>query len=268
MSIDYLQRPHNLPRLAYRKFDGDADLPTVLFLPGFKSDMEGSKAIYLEEQCKARGQSFIRFDYSGHGVSDGDFAEGTIGSWLDDALAIIDELADGSVILVGSSMGGWVSLLAAHERPERVAGLIGIAAAPDFTKDMQAARLSDQQMQEIEEQGYTELPNDYSDEPYIITKALIEDGNQRCLLDTEMPLQMPVRLVQGMKDADVEWQKAHRIKNAITDENKDVEVILVEEGDHRLSEPDQLELIDNQVEAINDVYKRGLPRPKANGPNF
>lgn len=266
MSIDYLQRSNNLPRLAYRKFTGDTKLPTVLFLPGFKSDMEGSKALYLEEQCKTRGQSFVRFDYSGHGVSDGEFAEGTIGSWLEDTLAIIDAVVDGPVILVGSSMGGWVSLLAAHERAERVAGLVGIAAAPDFTKDMQAARLSDQQMEEIAQQGYTELPNDYSDEPYIITKALIEDGNQRCLLDTEMPLMMPVRLVQGMKDEDVEWQKAHRIKNAITDRNTDVEVMLVEDGDHRLSEPDQLELIDRQVTEINDIHSGNAPQKKAGQP--
>ena len=253
MSIAYLQRNENAPKIAYKKTEPAEgnEMPTVVFMTGFKSDMEGGKAQYLEQQCKNRGQGYIRFDYSGHGVSGGKFEDGTIGSWMSDALDVIDTLTEGPVILVGSSMGGWISLLTALERPEKVAGVVGIAAAPDFTDDMAyGERLNAAQKTELETQGYTELPNDYSDEPYIITKALVEDGNKRKLLDKEINITVPVRLVQGMKDADVEWQKAHRIKNAITSSNNDVKVILVEDGDHRMSRDEDMALIDAQVREI------------------
>lgn len=216
---------------------GGAALPTVIFMGGYRSDMEGTKALFLQAQCAARGQDFVRFDYGGHGVSGGAFADGTIGSWTDDALAVIDHLTDGKVILVGSSMGGWISLLCALKRPDRVAGLIGLAAAPDFTREV-IERLSDDHKRQLTEKGYFEEPNDYSDEPYIFTQKLLDDGHARCLLDKPINLTIPVRLIQGMRDTDVEWQKAHRIKNAITGD--DVEVILLETADHRLSRDEDL----------------------------
>lgn len=230
--------------------DEGVSCPVVMFLPGFRSDMEGTKALYLEEQCRKRGQGFIRFDYSGHGVSGGRFEEGTIGCWKEDALAVLDFLAGGRpVVLVGSSMGGWISLLIARERPEQLTGLIGLAAAPDFTREIEAA-LSESQKQEMMEQGFISVPNDYSDEPYIFTAALIEDGRRNFFLgydDYSFPF--PLRLIQGMKDTDVEWQTAYRIKNAAPE--SDVEVLLVEEGDHRLSRPEDLVLIDEQVKALS-----------------
>lgn len=253
MSIEYLDRD-DLPRLAYRKTKASEEgrnLPTVMFCGGFKSDMEGTKAAYFEKQCQDRGQAYIRFDYSGHGSSEGKFEEGTIGSWTADALAIFDELIDGPVLLVGSSMGGWISLLLALERSDRVAGLIGLAAAPDFSREMHDQRFSDQMREKLQSDGFIYLPNDYG-EPYTITKELIEDGEKHCLLDGVIDLKMPIRLIQGMKDADVEWQTTHRIKNAIIPVNDDVEVILIEEGDHRLSSPEQLELIDRQINNLCD----------------
>ena len=255
MSISYLKRGDDFPEIAYQKSSGTADLPTVVFLCGFKSDMGGTKAVYLEKMCGARGQGFMRFDYSGHGASGGKFEDGTIGSWLSDTLAVIDELTEGPLMLVGSSMGGWLALLAAHERGERVAGLLGIASAPDFTREMESRRLKPAQVQELHEAGFVKVASSYGDEPYIITKKLVEDGNRHCLLDTDMKLKMPIRLVHGMKDDDVEWQIAHRIKNAVCDDNRNVEVLLIEDGDHRLSKPHELELLDKQVQDLNELYQ-------------
>jgi pimeloyl-ACP methyl ester carboxylesterase len=242
---DYLERP-DLPRLAYALVSAatpDAKVPTVVFLGGFRSDMTGTKATFLEQQCRARGQGYIRFDYSGHGASGGDFAALSLSAWKNDAQTIIDKLTKGPVILVGSSMGGWIALLLALEKPEKVAGLVGIAAAADFTRDMQKA-LSDEQKKQLIDNGYIDVPSDYSPEPYRISKALLEDGDRLCILDRDNVLATPVRLVQGMKDSDVPWQTAFRIRNAIAG---DVEVILIESGDHRLSRPEDLDLIDRQV---------------------
>ncbi len=240
----------NKPDLAYIKTEGQA--PTVIFLPGYKSDMEGTKATYLESRCKDKGQGFLRFDYAGHGVSGGDFKDGTIGSWTQDALDMIDSVTDGDLILIGSSMGGWIALLAALKRPERVKGLIGIAAAPDFTEGLYTREFNDEQRQTIDEQGFIEIPNEYSDEPYIFTKALIEDGRDHLLLEKGIDLCIPVRLIQGMKDADVEWQTAHRIKNAIeeTAAQPDCDVLLIEDGDHRLSRPQDLDMIEKKLEEL------------------
>ena len=252
MSINYLSRA-GLPRLAYRKTDAapaggqqEQALPTVMFCGGFRSDMEGTKAQFLEERCKARGQAYIRFDYSGHGASEGDFEDGTIGSWKDDTLAVLDALTQGPVILVGSSMGGWISLLAALARPERVCGLVGIAAAPDFTREIYHEQFDDAMRAQLAAQGYVDVPSEYSETPYRITRALIEDGENHCLLDREIALDIPVRLLQGMNDSDVPWQKAYRIKNALTSEDRGA-VLLIESGDHRLSRPEDLELLDQQT---------------------
>lgn len=235
--------------LAYIKAEGES--PTVIFLAGYRSDMEGTKAVYLEEQCRMRGQGFIRFDYEGHGHSGGDFAKGTLSLWTEDTLDVIDHLTQGPLVLVGSSMGGWISLLCAIQRPERVGALIGLAAAPDFTLEIEA-RLTNEHRQSLKDQGYFEEPNDYSDEPYMFTRALLEDGRKNCLLGGSINLDIPVRLIQGMWDTDVEWQKAYRIKNAITGGN--TEVFLVEEGDHRLSRPEDLRLIDRTVVELSSGF--------------
>ncbi len=239
------------PDLAYIRSEG-ADgnpLPTVLFCTGFRSDMTGIKAVYLERQCRLRGQAFVRFDYSGHGQSGGRFEDGTIGQWTRDALDVLDRLTDGRVIVVGSSMGGWIALNMALVRKDRVAGLVGVAAAPDFTRAMREA-LTPAQGETLRADGILRVPNHYSDEPYVITAALLEDGERHCLLDGTIDLDIPVRLVQGMADRDVPWQTAHRIRNAMAHPER-TDVLLVEHGDHRLSQPENLALIDAQVAALS-----------------
>jgi pimeloyl-ACP methyl ester carboxylesterase len=231
--------------LAYVHHAGNA--PTLVFLGGYKSDMEGTKAIFLEELAQKHGYGFLRFDYGGHGLSGGDFKAGTIGSWGEDALFMIDNIVQGDAILAGSSMGGWIALLCAFKRPERVRGLIGIAAAPDFTTWIEN-QLTEGQKQDLDQKGYFEEPNDYSDEPYIFTKKLLQDGRTHALLDKSLALSIPVRLVQGKKDADVPWETAEKIKKALQRGQKegqspDISLLYVEEGDHRLSRPQDLELL-------------------------
>lgn len=229
-----------LAHLAYNKLEGKS--PTAVFLHGFRSDMEGTKALYLEDICKEIGQSFIRFDCSGHGKSGGDFKDGTIGQWKNDALKIIDELTDGPVILVGSSMGGWLALLVALERKEKIKAIIGIAAAPDFTEDLMWKALNPKQQKQVIEEGVTLIPNCYDDqEPYPITKNLIEEGRNHLLLQKSINLSCPVRLIQGMKDEDVPYQTANRIAEELVSD--DVEISFVEDGDHRMSSPENLELL-------------------------
>lgn len=252
MAIQYLERSEK-PRLAYHSTpagQGGENLPTVMFLGGFRSDMEGTKALYLEARCRDRGQAYIRFDYSGHGVSEGRFEDGTIGLWKDDALTVFDGLTREPVILVGSSMGGWIALLIALARPARVAGVVGIAAAPDFTREIFDG-FNEEQKEILRAQGHVDLPSAYSETPYRITRALIEDGEQHCLLDRENRFAQPLRLIQGMKDDDVPWQKPFRLKQ--TAPESDIEVLLVESGDHRLSRPEDLELIDAQVMALSGL---------------
>lgn len=240
--------------IAYHKISGDKSgsvQPGVVFLGGFMSDMTGSKAQALEEHCRARGLGFVRFDYLGHGQSSGDFAEGTIGRWAEDAVAVLDELTEGPQILVGSSMGGWIMLLTALARPERIAGLIGIAAAPDFTEDLMWAGFTEEQRQQVLNKGRFEQPSEYGDDPYIITKALIEDGREHLLLRAPLPIRCPVRLLQGMRDDDVPWKTALRITEVL--ESEDVEVTLVKKGDHRLSEPEDLERL---MRVLDDMVKK------------
>ena len=184
MSVSYFSENRDI-RLAYVRTAPSGEgcsLPAVMFLGGFKSDMMGTKAIYLEEQCAARGQEFIRFDYTGHGLSGGEFVDGTIGSWKRDAQDILDHVVTArEVVLVGSSMGGWVSLRLVIENPARVKGVIGIAAAPDFTKDIEA-RMGQAERDMVQDIGRLEVPNDYSDEPYIFTQDLLEDGRVQSVL--------------------------------------------------------------------------------------
>lgn len=240
-----LDRP-NGDYVAYHKTEGTS--PTVIFCGGFMSDMTGTKATTLEAYCRSRGQAFVRFDYRGHGVSSGRFEDGTIGDWANDAIAIIDEATEGPLIIVGSSMGGWIMLLAALARKERVQGLVGIAAAPDFTSRMLATELTNEQREELSSTGRTSISSDYDERPYVITQELILDGNARCLLTGPIDLTCPIRLFHGMKDEAVPWQTAMAIMELSGSD--DVSATYIKNGDHRLSEPDDL---DRLCAAIGDL---------------
>lgn len=236
-------------QLAYDLTAGDG--PGVVFLGGFRSDKEGTKALYLEEWAQRRGRAFLRFDYSGHGRSQGDFTDGCIGDWAEDAAAILSGLTEGPQILVGSSMGGWISLLLAREMSERVGGLVTVAAAPDFTEDGIWASLNPKQRERLEREGFVEMPSRYSDEPYRVTRRLIEDGRDRLVLRTPLSLSCPVRCLQGTDDPDVPVSLALRLLNHI--DGADVRLTLVKGADHRFSTPDCLALI---VHAIEEVSAR------------
>lgn len=235
--------------IAYHRSSGKT--PGVVFLTGFKSDMTGSKALALESFCQQRGQAFLKFDYTGHGQSSGNFLDGSIGQWADDATYALDQLTEGPQFLVGSSMGGWIMLLVARQRAERIAGLLGIAAAPDFTEDLMWNTFTPDQQQALTTQGYVDLPNCYEDqEPYRITQKLIEDGRKQCLLDGKLDLKMPIRLIQGILDEDVPWSTAARIMENVSSD--DVEVTYVKSGDHRLSEPHDLARLERTLSGLLD----------------
>jgi len=232
--------------IAYHALEGKA--PGVMFLGGLMSDMSGTKAIALEAHCRATGRAFVRFDYFGHGESSGSFTDGTIGRWHADTLAILDEIAVGRQILVGSSMGGWQMLLAARARPERLAGLVGIAAAPDFTEDLMWNQFDDAAKARMRAEGILQLPSDYEDTPYPVSLALIEDGRDHLLLTEPLPLDCPLHLIHGLADRDVPWQTALKIAEAVTGE--DVSINLVKGGDHRLSDEADLARLTDAVDSL------------------
>lgn len=253
MCADFLKRPGK-PDLAYlHSHPGkkDAGGPAVIFLGGYRSDMQGTKATYFEQQCQARGQAYTRFDYSGHGQSGGRFEDGTIGAWTEDTLDIFDHFIREPAVLVGSSMGGWIALLVALKRSALIRGVVGLAAAPDFTEQMYEERLSAQERQELEKKGYFSIPNDYSDEPYVFTKKLHDEAKNHLLLKKGRPVNFSLRLIQGMKDKEVPWQTAAKIQNAFQAEDSDI--ILIEDGDHRLSRPQDLELIDKEIKNVSGI---------------
>jgi pimeloyl-ACP methyl ester carboxylesterase len=220
-----------------------------MFLGGFMSDMSGSKAVALETFARRSGRDFLRFDYRGHGASSGNFEDGTIGDWAGDALAAFDRLTERPQILVGSSMGGWMMLLVALARPERVAGLVGIAPAPDFTEDLIWGRATEDQRAALLRDGFVDRPSEYSDAPYRITRRLIEEGRDHLLLrGASIPLRCPVRLIHGMADIDVPWQTSLRLAEAL--ESDDVEVTLVKKAAHRLSEPEDLARLERIIDAL------------------
>ncbi len=243
---------NDVRQLAYNQSTGDG--PGIVFLGGFRSDKEGTKALDLEEWARGQGRAFLRFDYSGHGASSGDFLEGCIGDWAEDARAIISSLTDGPQILVGSSMGGWISLLLARDIPEKVAGLVTIAAAPDFTEDGYWAHFDDDQREILERDGQIGLPNEYSDEPYIITKHLIDEGRSRLVLRDPLPLPFPVRFLQGTADTAVETATAIRLLEHA--DGPDMRLTLVKGADHRFSDPDCLALIRRAIEEVLARAKR------------
>ena len=218
--------------LAFRRTEGKPGAPAFVWLSGFKSDMSGGKAMAVEAWAKDTGHGALLFDYSGHGLSEGDFAEGTISAWRADALAAIDAQTEGPLVLVGSSMGGWMALLAALARPERVKGLVLIAPAPDFTEKLMWPDFTPEQQAEILETGFTLRPSDYG-EPYPITRALIEDGRTWSILDGDIAFDGPVRILQGMQDPDVPWGHALALTSSLT--SNDLVLHLIKDGDHRLS---------------------------------
>ncbi|SLN52795.1 Alpha/beta hydrolase family protein [Roseovarius litorisediminis] len=232
-------------KLAYHKTDGSA--PGVVFLGGFKSDMDGTKAVHLQEWARRTGRAFLRFDYSGHGQSSEKFTDGCIGDWAADAAAVLEALTDGPQILVGSSMGGWISLLTARAMPGRVAGLVTIAAAPDFTEDSMWAGFDADQKAELMEKGQVALPSEYG-EPYIITRKLIEDGRNQLVLRDPLELPFPVRFLQGTSDEDVDKSVALRLLDHA--QGPDMRLTLVDGADHRFSDPDCLGLIEASVEEV------------------
>ena len=229
--------------------------PGVVFLGGFMSDMTGQKATVLEDWARATGRAFLRLDYSGHGMSGGAFRNGTIGRWLSDAVTVIRHASatvsglGGDLVLVGSSMGGWIAVLAAMEIVgQKVAGIVTIAAAADFTDDLLPMRLGPDTLATIEAEGVFEAPSQYSDQPYVITRDLLEDGRNHLVLSGPIALDIPARLIHGTADPDVPWTQSQKLMGALT--SRDVELILVKDGDHRLSEPHDLDRLIRVVECL------------------
>jgi pimeloyl-ACP methyl ester carboxylesterase len=241
-AVSYLETAQGR-RIAYHLTPGKA--PCVVFLGGLKSDMDGTKAVFLENWARQIGQAFLRFDYSGHGLSSGQFNDGCIGDWADDTYETVTALTSGPLVLVGSSMGGWQSLLLAKAIPNRIAGLVTIAAAPDFTEDGYWASFTDAQKQALESVGQIELPSDYMD-PYIITKRLIEDGRHNLVLRDDLNLPFPVRLLQGTEDSAVSAQTAVRLLGHAR--SPDMHLLLVKGADHRFSDDTCLALIVDAIE--------------------
>lgn len=235
-------------RIAYHHTPGAE--PGVLFLGGFVSDMSGSKAVHLDAFCKAQGWQFTRMDYGGHGQSSGDFLEGSIGLWASHAQAVLDHVTTGPQIIVGSSMGGWIMLLLAQERPERIAGMVGVAAAPDFTEDLIWEQFTPEHRAEMEKTGHVVLPSCTPGKPgFTITKKLIEEGRDHLLLrQPRLETSCPLHLIQGMQDPDVPYNMALTIADKST--RDDVEITFIKNGDHRLSEPENLLLLENVVKRV------------------
>ncbi|MHA6724124.1 alpha/beta fold hydrolase [Sphingomonas sp. RS2018] len=211
--------------LAVRVTPGRA--PTLVFLPGYASDMSGTKALAVEAWAKAHGRACVRFDYAGCGESPGAFEDFTLADWRDDALAVIDELVEGPVVLVGSSMGGWIALLVALARPDRVAALVGIAAAPDFT----AWGFTDDEYATLERDGRLVRTSPYGDT--VTTRAFVEAGQRLLVMQPVVAIDCPVRLIHGQRDADVPWELSLRLAETLR--SADVQAVLVKDGDHRLS---------------------------------
>ena len=235
----------NGTELAWSRVEGRA--PTVVFLPGFRSDMTGEKATMLAAFCAGRGQAMLRFDYSGHGASGGAFEDGTVGAWAADAVSAIDELTTRKLILVGSSMGGWIALLTALLRPDRIAALVGVAAAPDFTQRLMWDSMAPPERETLQRDGVLYVPSRYG-EPTPVTRALIEDGARHLVLTGRIPLRCPVRLLHGQADPDVPWELALEIVRQV--ETPDARVTLIKDGDHRLSRPADMELLRETVAGL------------------
>ncbi|XP_017558365.1 abhydrolase domain containing 10, depalmitoylase a [Pygocentrus nattereri] len=247
-TIQYATRP-DLPRLAYRKLKGKS--PGVVFLPGFASHMGGRKAEALEEFCKSLGHSYLRFDYTGCGASEGQMTDYNIGTWKKDVLYVLDELVEGPQILVGSSMGGWLMLLAALARPEKIAALVGISTAADhFVTAFNTLPI--EMRKEIEERGSWSFPTRYNEEgSYMLSLDFLKEAENHCILQSPIPVACPVRLIHGLKDADVPWHVSMQVAERVL--SNDVDVVLRKHGHHRMSEKDDIKLM---VYTIDDLIDK------------
>lgn len=246
--MDYETLKHDGHLLAYQKRQGDG--PGIMFLGGYASDMNGTKASYLAERCTEANRNFLRFDYRGHGLSQGEFQAGCIGLWFSDALAVFDRCTEGQQILIGSSMGGWIGLLLALARPERIGGFIGIAAAPDFTEDLLWARLTAKERDRLMQDGFLqEKAAQPGESPLIYTRQLIEEGRNHLLLRSPIALSCPVRLLQGLLDDAVPWSTALKLIEML--QSADTRLTLIKDGDHRLSRAQDCALLWSTIAAIS-----------------
>ena len=241
--------------LAYNRVEPTTPTaPTVVFLSGYRSDRAGGKALYLQDVCQTNGWGFVRFDYHAHGDSPGEFLDGCISRWTDNTLDIIDQLTSGPLVLVGSSMGGWIMLRAALARASRVKALLGIAAAPDFTHDLMIPNFSDQERAQLSSQGYIAQPTPYDDSPYLISQKLLDDGAECLLLSQQIDFSGPVSLVHGQRDTDVPLSTVHKLVDALRSE--DVQLIQIKDGEHRLSRDSDLTVISDALSAV--IKRAGL----------
>jgi len=250
--------------LAFEQLEGRP--PTVVFLPGYRSDMSGTKATFLHEVCARRGQAYVRFDYRGHGQSSGRFEDGTIGAWLEDALAILDRVVEGPCLPVGSSMGGWIALLAARARTPRIRALLLVAPAPDFTERLLWQRFDPGTRERLLREGVIHEPSDYG-EPMPFTRALVEEGRRHLLLDgPDLVFPFPVHILHGRRDADVPLALSLELAGRLDAPHVTVEI--VGDGDHRLSRPEDLARLEAALarlldEARDTAAPRAGPGPGA-----
>lgn len=251
-----LTLPHRHHQLAYVQTLPTNDLKEgcqVLFLTGFRSDMQGTKAVFLEEWAKKTGRGFVRFDYTGHGQSQGDFEALTVSDWVQDASDILQTLLkDKPVVIIGSSMGGWIGMLLCRLFPDQVQGFIGLAAAPDMTHALMWETFDDETQEKLMSEGKIAMDCEYDPEnPYIITRQLIEDGaNHLLLTDETLDLDLPIRLIHGQQDQDVPWQLSVHVMQSVVSEN--VALHLIKDGDHRLSRPQDLLVLSDTVTHLVD----------------
>lgn len=243
--ISYLQTSQEKIAYKYRAVEGQ---PTLMFLPGYASDMAGTKALYLEELALTRGLGYLSLDYAGHGQSSGKFTDGTIGSWTKNTQDVIHHTGASDLIIVGSSMGGWIMLLTALKLPEHVKALVGIAAAPDFTEYRVWNHMTPEQRVAFQQQGMITVPSDYTSQGLPITYQLIMEARNHLLLADAINISAPVRLLHGMLDDDVPPSHTLRLMEQL--KSPDVQSILIKDGDHRLSRPDQLELLADTIVRI------------------
>lgn len=239
IQTNILTRP-NGSTIAYQSVEGTGI--GLVFLHGLHSDKSGTKSHHLMEYCRKVGHPFLALDMYGHGDSSGNFEDGTISQWTEDVIDVMDQVCPQPQILIGSSMGGWVMLRVAQQHPDRVAGLIGIAAAPDFTEDLMWAKMSAAERKELTRSGFIASPSEYGDEPYRISLGLIEDGRKNLVLRSPLEIDRPVHLIHGQQDSDVPWQTALRLQDNLTSSR--VLVTLLADGDHRLSRGTDLDLLE------------------------